>query len=235
MRKGFTLIELLVVIAIIAILAVVVILTLNPAALLQQSRDGNRVSDMTTLNSAINLYNTDQSGSPSFSLGFSNVVYVSLPDPNATTTAGTNCASLGLPTLPSTYTYHCAGPNYYRNVNGTGWIPVNLSNISLGSPLGALPVDPTNSSSSHLYYTYTTNGSQFETTAAMESAKYQVGGSNDVISGDGGPLASVYEKGSQLGLEPLDYGDNTLVGWWPLNEGTGTVAYDDSGNNVSGT
>jgi hypothetical protein len=69
----------------------------------------------------------------------------------------------------------------------------------------------------------------------MESAKYQAGGSNDVISTDGGPLASVYEKGSELGLEPLDYGDPTLVGWWPLTEGTGTVAYDDSGNNATGS
>jgi hypothetical protein len=190
---------------------------------------------MSTLNSAINLYNTDQSGSPSYSLGSSSVVYVSLPDPNATSTAGSNCSSLGLPTLPSGYIYHCVGPSYYRNINGSGWIPINLQNISAGTPIGNLPVDPTNSSSSRLYYTYTTNGSQFEVTTAMESQKYQVGGSNDQISTDGGPLASVYEKGSQLGLEPLDYGDNTLVGYWPLNEGTGTIAYDDSGNNDTGT
>ena len=228
-------IELLIVLAIIAILAVVVVLTLNPAELLRQGRDSNRVSDMSTSNEAINLYNADQGGASGYSLGSPNTVYVSIPDPNATTTAGTNCSSLGLPTLPSTYTYHCAGPNYYRKVNGTGWIPVNFSNISAGSPLSNLPVDPINSSSSRLYYTYTTNGSQFEVTAAMESAKYQVGGSNDVISTDGGPLASVYEKGSQLGLEPLDYGDPTLVGWWPLTEGTGAVAYDDSGNNATGS
>jgi prepilin-type N-terminal cleavage/methylation domain-containing protein len=235
MRRGFTLIELLVVIAILAILAVVVVLTLNPAELLRQGRDANRVSDMSTLNEAVNLYDTDQGGASGYLLGSPNSVYVSIPDPNATTTAGTNCSSLGLPTLPSTYTYHCAGPNYYRKVNGTGWIPVNFSNISAGSPLSSLPVDPINSSSSRLYYTYTTNGTQFEVTAAMESAKYGVGGSNDQISGDGGPLATVYEKGSQLGLEPLDYGDPTLVGWWPLNEGAGTVAYDDSGNNATGS
>ena len=54
-RSGFTLIELLVVIAILAVLAVVVVLTLNPFALLQESRDANRLSDMATLNSAINI------------------------------------------------------------------------------------------------------------------------------------------------------------------------------------
>ena len=52
-KKGFTLIEFLVVIAIIAILAVVVVLTLNPAELLRQARDSNRVSDFATFKSAI--------------------------------------------------------------------------------------------------------------------------------------------------------------------------------------
>jgi hypothetical protein len=168
-------------------------------------------------------------------MGSSGVVYVSIPDPVATTTAGDQCQGLNLITLPTGYTYHCAASSTYRNVNGTGWIPINFSNISSGSPLGALPVDPMNASSSRLYYTYVTNGTQFETTALMESQKYQAGGSNDVISPDGGRLASVYEKGSNLGLEPLDYGDPTLVGWWPLNEGTGAVAYDESGNNSTGT
>ena len=58
-KKGFTLIELLVVIAIISILAVVVVLTLNPAELLRQSRDSQRVSDLGTLKSAISLYLVD--------------------------------------------------------------------------------------------------------------------------------------------------------------------------------
>jgi hypothetical protein len=64
----------------------------------------------------------------------------------------------------------------------------------------------------------------------MESANYGLGGANDQISNDGGTLASVYEKGSKLCLEPLDYGDPTLVGNWTFAEGTGTVAYDYSGN-----
>jgi type II secretory pathway pseudopilin PulG len=89
-RSAFTVIELLVVIAMIAILSIVVILTLNPAALLQQSRDSNRVSDMSTLNTALGVY-LAQGGS---SLGSSSVVYVSIPDPTATTTAGDQCQGL---------------------------------------------------------------------------------------------------------------------------------------------
>jgi hypothetical protein len=68
----------------------------------------------------------------------------------------------------------------------------------------------------------------------MESGKYKLGGNNDAISGDGGTLATVYEKGSKLGLEPLDYGDSSLVGLWTFDEGTGSTAYDYSGKNVTG-
>ncbi len=231
-RRGFTLIELLVVIAIVAVLAVVVVLVLNPAALLQQGRDSNRLSDMATIQSAVNYYLTDQ---PGVSIGSSSVVYVSVPDPTATTTAGDQCQGLGLPSLPAAYSYHCAASSTFRMTNATGWIPVNLAAVSVGSPLGQLPVDPTNSTSSRFYYTYTTNGSQYEITAVMESAKYKFGGSSDVISGDGGTLAGVVEKGSKLGLEPLDYGDSSLVGLWTFEEGSSSIAYDYSGYNATGS
>jgi prepilin-type N-terminal cleavage/methylation domain-containing protein len=228
---AFTLIELLVVIAIIAILSVVVILTLNPAALLQQSRDSNRISDMSTLNTALGIY-LAQGGA---SLGSSNTVYISIPDPTATSTAGDQCQGLGLISLPATYSYHCAATSTYRSVDGTGWIPVNFFSLPAGAPLGQLPQDPINTTSSREYYTYNTNGTQYEVTSVMESQKYQIGGSNDVISNDGGRLASVYEKGNTYGLEPMDYGDPTLVGLWSFNEGTGTVAYDYSGSNATGS
>jgi hypothetical protein len=113
---------------------------------------------------------------------------------------------------------------------------VNLAANTFGSSLAQLPIDPTNVTSSRLWYTYTTDGSgRYEMTTAFESAKYKLGGSNDQVSGDGGTLATVYEKGSKLGLEPLDYGDSSLVGLWTFDEGTGSVAYDYSGNNATGT
>ncbi len=234
-RRAFTLIELLVVIAIVAVLAVVVFLVLNPAQLLQQARDSNRISDMASLNSALSLYLTDASVNGTVSLGSANTVYVSVPDPSATSTAGDQCQGLGLPSLPLSYSYHCAASSTFRMTNATGWLPVSFSTMSNGSPFGQLPIDPVSSTSSRLYYTYSTNGSQFEITAAPESSKYRLGGASDVISGDGGALATVFEKGSKLGLEPLDYGDSALIGWWPLDEGTGTVAYDYSGANATGS
>jgi prepilin-type N-terminal cleavage/methylation domain-containing protein len=230
-RHAFTLIELLVVIAIIAVLAVVVIFVLNPAQLLAQSRDSDRISDMATLNNAVGIYQA-QGGS---ALGLSATVYVSIPDPVATSTSGDQCQGLGMPTLPATYAYHCAASSTFRNIDGTGWIPVNFQSLAAGAPISQLPIDPVNSSSSREYYAYATNGSQYEITSVMESSKYKLGGSNDMVASDGGTLATVYEKGSKFGLEPLDYGDPTLLGDWTLNEGTGSVAYDYSGNNATDT
>lgn len=57
--QGFTLIELLIVIAIIAILAIIIVIAINPARILEKSRDSQRFSDMTTLATAINLYLAD--------------------------------------------------------------------------------------------------------------------------------------------------------------------------------
>jgi prepilin-type N-terminal cleavage/methylation domain-containing protein len=232
-HKGFTLIELLVVIAIIAILAVVVVLTINPAQLMAESRDANRVSDMATLQSALNLLITDgAAGGTAPYLGSPNTVYVSLPDPTISGAATSTCASLGLPALPTGDTYQCSSPQDYRNANGTGWIPVNFNATSLGStPLDSLPVDPTNASSSGLYYTYVTNGSQYEVTALPESAKQKASLAQSPEIPD---YPDVIAAGTNLALSPL-WSSQGLVGWWPLDEGTGSTAYDQSGNENNGT
>jgi hypothetical protein len=36
-------------------------------------------------------------------------------------------------------------------------------------------------------------------------------------------------------MEPLDYGDPSLVGYWTFDEGTGSTTYDWSGNNATGS
>jgi len=182
-KKGFTLIELLVVIAIVAVLAVTVILTLNPAQLLRQARDSNRTQDLSTMKSAISLYLADVS-SPS--LGTSTLCY-------GHTSSSVSCAARftgGTQTLSSSLA-----------ITGSGWIPVNFTAISAGSPISALPVDPVNNTV--YFYAYkpdSTNGT-FEMNADMESTKFANGGSADVESTDGGNSATLYEVGTDPGLD----------------------------------
>ena len=227
-RFAFTLIELLVVIAIIAILAVVVVLTLNPAELLRQSRDSTRVSDIDTMTHAISLYQTDQAGTKGYFMGNASSVYISLPDPTISGNTTSTCAYWNLPALPTGagYSYQCSSPQSYRSTNGSGWLPVNLSSISAGNPLGSLPADPTNQSSTGLYYTYATDGTSYEVTSLFESQKYKTQYAQAPMD-PGYP--EVNAKGSSLTVSPL-FNPTGLVGWWPLDEGTGTVSLDQSGS-----
>jgi prepilin-type N-terminal cleavage/methylation domain-containing protein len=197
-QKGFTLIELLVVIAIIAILSVVVILTLNPAELLRQARDSNRVSDMATLKSALSLFEADVSTSSPVALGSYGTLYTLA---NATTTSSTYITSGGIPVGSwgyATTSVTTVNTSANRSVNGTGWIPVNLTAISSGAPIGSLPYDPIANAS--YTYTFSPSSTVFKLATKMESLKYGYLGGGDVVSTDGGNSTSTYEQGTALSL-----------------------------------
>ncbi len=187
--KGFTLIELLVVIAIIAVLSIVVILTLNPAELLRQARDSNRISDLATIKSAISIYLADVR-TPVIASSTERC-YESVLQANATSA----CAW-----FPSVAVGNTTTSINYRSVNGNGWIPISFNSISSGAPFGSLPVDPLNDI--NYMYTYVGSSTQltFKVAAFMESAKYRNGGSVDVESKDGGKDINVYESGTNLDL-----------------------------------
>ena len=226
-NKSFTLIELLVVLALVAILSVVVVVTLNPAELIKQARDSNRLSDLSTINTALNLFSADVTGG---FMGTSTNIYVSIPSTLS------DCSNLGLPTLPSTYTYSCVAAQNLRNTNGTGWIPVNFQRISSNSPISQLPIDPTNTTSTGNYYIYVTGGS-WELSSNLESIKQKsVTGASGT---DGGVSLSSYEIGNNLRLIPsglLEWKrDSSLVGYWTFDEGVGSAAKDYSGYANDGT
>ncbi len=185
-RGSFTLIELLVVLALVAILSVVVIMALNPGELLKQARDSNRFSDLSTINTALNLFSADVSTG---SMGTPTVVYVSIPDISST------CANLGLPTLPTGWQYNCVTTANLRKTDGTGWIPVNFQKISSNSPISQLPIDPINTTTSLNYYTYMSGGSWKLTAVSLESQKYIVQGNTD-----GGTAPASFEMGNNMNL-----------------------------------
>ncbi len=185
--QSFTLIELLIVIGILAILTAAVVIVLNPTELLRQGRDSTRMTDMASLHKTIQLLLTQ---SPQVSLGTASTVYVSLPDTSAT------CASWGLPTLPFGYSYKCVPTASSTLTNGTGWIPIDFTASGIQN-LSKLPIDPTNSSSTGLYYTYVPNPSSqtYEVTAVAESVKYI-----PRAQADGGTSATAFEAGTDLTL-----------------------------------
>jgi len=180
MRKGFTLIELLIVIGILAILATTVVLVLNPAQLLAETRDVQRLTDLDTIRSAINLYSTS-AALPTF------------PDTWRCTLSPV-AAPCALATAPLA--------TDMRLTTGVGWVAVNLGSISGGSPIPLLPLDPTGAQTAALHYSFESAAiaKTYELTAQMESIKYSNPTAGNKESNDGGNNADCYEVGTDLNL-----------------------------------
>jgi len=231
-KRSFTLIELLIVIAIVAVLSTVVLITLNPAELLKQARDSNRLSEISALNSTFNILSADI---PSPYFGDERTIYVSIPDAaSSDINHRDNCPGIRtqLPQLPDVPTpndwkYDCSPPASFRKVNGTGWIPVDFTVISSGAPFSALPVDPTNDIASGKYYTYVASANgKWVLTSLLESTKYL---STNAV-GDAGTDDARLEMGNDFSLWKTASG---LSAYWRFNEGSGSTAADASGGNFT--
>lgn len=182
--KGFTLVELLIVIGILSILTSMVVIVLNPDQLIKQSRDSKRFVDLQILNKAFSM-NQSVGG---VTLATSGVIYVSIPSSSST------CAGENLPVIPG-WTYHCVDLAHYRNIDGTGWIPVDFTQVqsSLGALFASLPIDPVNTTVNGLYYTYVVGS--WALSAGIESEKYQA-----QANADGGYSPNRYEVGNDMSL-----------------------------------
>jgi len=214
-KGGFTLLELLIVIAIIAILSVALVIVLNPAETLKKSRDAQRISDLSTLKTAIGLYMTSTTtpllGGASTSTvcqttagtwNSGNKIYYSLPSGTGTISNGTTIDGTAAATLTPA---QVASPAL---VNGTGWIPVDFTTLAGGSPISNIPVDPINTvavvtapANTDLVYRYACSKSPiaYEIDASLESAAYTTA-PNDMRLNDGGNSNLYYETGTNLSI-----------------------------------
>jgi len=179
-KKGFTLLELLIVIAILAVLGAMVIFLLNPAETLRKARDSQRISDLGTIKTALGLYLT-------------NVASPDL-DGSGALICGTNYwSSAGTSTANYVYTSEASS----SLVDGNGWIPVNLSALTGGSPISNFPVDPVNTTGTDQIYRYGCSNSPigFEVDAKLESTEL----ASSTVK-DGGNNSSRYESGMKLNI-----------------------------------
>jgi prepilin-type N-terminal cleavage/methylation domain-containing protein len=214
--KSFTLIELLVVLALIAILSTVLILIIKPGQIFSRARDTKRINDLKNIEKIMDtLYATDQTFNE-LNYASSNVVYISLPDNN------TNCSNWlsQLPSLPSGWSYRCsANPT---NIDGSGWIPIPFNSFPILN-ISQLPIDPRNKPP--YYYSFVVGGS-YAVYGQLEDPKHQAS------KNDGDNYPHLFSAGNNKRLIDQAQG---LVGYWPFDEGSGTIAKDYSGNGNNGT
>ncbi len=184
LARGFTLIELLIVIGILAVLATTVVLVLNPAQILAQARDSQRLSDLNSVKSAIALY-LSTADTPTVGVG--------------PTCTATGCDGAGKPFVDAITVSTSTA------VNGTGWVLIALTNTSGGSSLAALPLDPTNSGNYFYAYKGDDTNKTFELDTRLESSKFR-----DMMQTDGGnkntcstyvESTCFYEVGTEPGLD----------------------------------
>lgn len=147
---------------------------------LVQSEDTTVFSDLAILNSAIALYLSD------------------VANPYLCKNKNTIYATSKI-TVPPGWKL---GPNVGRdNVDGTGWIPVNFTSISTGTPIPQLPLPPVNKNSTSTdkeVYIFVCDPQIhiYELNAKIKSEKFASSSEND-----GGDDPRAYEVGTAPGLK----------------------------------
>ena len=210
-KSGFTLLELLIVITILAILTLVVVLFINPVEMLRKSRDVQRMSDLATTQSAIVLFLQDKTSN---TMGASGGGPASISTPcwnSGSATAATSTQWLSIGGGIGFTGYASSSSDLYTKNDGTGWVPINFASVAASSspPIAKLPIDPTSTKASSLYYRYACVGNgvaagsnTFEIDATLESDAYGPTGTDNKAAKDGGNSSTRYEVGTSLNILP---------------------------------
>jgi len=209
-NKGFTLVELLAVVAILATIVTATVVTINPIEMLQQAEDAVRLNDINSIHQVLTLFRSQRPGG---SIGEPNIVYVSIPSASST------CVGAGLPALPTGWEYRCVTAANLRNIDGSGWIPVNFASIPGRIPFTILPIDPVNTAASGSYYIYVTNGTSWALATMIGSRRHA-----SFAVRDGGTDFGRFEVGTNLSLWTTASG---LVGYWNF-DGAGSIAHNQT-------
>lgn len=201
-KKGFTLFEILLVLLIIFLIFSITLQIFNFSEYFKKSRDLKRISDMQILNNTFNLYlnliENPSLGPLNTSINEATpTIFISIPFDkedirNLTISSGSQ----------TFYFSQVSSTEYFKN-NGEGWLPVNFT-ILPNVPLSILPVDPINSYSQKLFYSYIfkRSSSTYEINTKLESKNYNYLGKEDKTSTDDGDNIYLLEIGNDKTLMP---------------------------------
>ena len=170
-KKGFTLIELLIVIGILGILAAIILVAVDPAKRLKQSRNARRYSEVNALLNAILNYTVDNKGALPSVLS------------NATSTGSVLLLGTGnVDPVSATTTLLAACPTAVTNATGT----IYMANLAgdpafVDSYIAQIPVDPRGTNGT-VTYDQTLTGYYVQRTA---NGRVQVGSCNAEDEGNG--------------------------------------------------
>lgn len=151
---------------------------LNERAL--EKQDAIRIRDIDALSLAVQ--DVLKASSTAY-LGEPNTVYISIPSDDPT------CANLDLPSLPEGWSYNCASQENYKKADGTGWVPVDLTNT-----VSILPVDPSDTPNTLNYHSYVASTSEYSLSTTLDSKRLLVEKAREDLGTDD----TRYEKGSPL-------------------------------------
>jgi Tfp pilus assembly protein PilE len=193
-KKNFTLLELLVVLSILTLLFVIAFWAIKPLEFFRKTRDAKRITDLENLKKAVELVLAENKGILILTTSTNNIIFLSLKDDSPTCSTYINSGLL--PSPPAGYEYRCS--NSPENINN-GWLPINFSSSTLVN-LSKLLIDPQNSPP--YFYSFITNGTNFEFTAYLESENNK--GPNSISSNDKGKSDYVYETGNS-NITPISF------------------------------
>jgi len=193
-RSAFTLIEILIVIGVLVAITTAVIVILNPAELIARARDARRLTETNALKQAITLAAPTDWDGPNYQNSCAGEatprIFVSVPSDNGETPPAPP---------PGWTTYAQVTRENLRNVDGTGWVPLDFTpqgEVGVKLPISALPVDPVNTFASGHYYVYVCGSSGYEITESLQSSRYTQ------IAQEGGDDPTVFEIGTNLSIAP---------------------------------
>lgn len=211
-RRGFALIDVAVVTGVVALLGATAAFVLNPADMLKESRDVERITDLGKMNAAMGLLLATSDWRPArgvcMELAATSTsplgealwkgLGMSVPVPRCYQHAPSSVAR-----CEERYEAPISGASSpSRKNDGSGWVPMNLSRAAGGTLLAEWPIDPKEDGIN--FYSFVcrkdANGLKWEFAAHMESARYAAGGADDAESTDGGNRPGLLEVGTDMEL-----------------------------------